>query len=208
MPPGTCARRPDGVSFKLSNDINFKNLSGETTMNSNLNPSTENEKRTRLPRGVIAGSILVLIGVFALLPHFITLPGTAMLIGLGLVFLAWGLLTRTSGLLIPGGVLTGIFAGTTLIEGPFAQLADPARGGVFLAAFAGGWVLITLLSLYTESPRPGWTWPLYPAVILALIAAALLAGDLGLKALELSSYIWPVALIGFGLYLVFRRRAQ
>lgn len=177
-------------------------------MNSKLEqPSLEHEKRAPLPGGVIAGGILVLVGIVSLLPRFVNLPGTALLIVLGLVFLAWGLLTRSSGLLIPGGVLTGIFAGATLVEGPFAQLADPARGGVFLAAFACGWVLISLLSNYTESPRVGWSWPLYPAAVLGLIAGALLAGDLGLRALELVGYVWPVALIGLGLFLVFKRRA-
>lgn len=176
-------------------------------MDVNPTPSVD-EKRPRIPGGVVAGVILVLVGLISLASRFIDLPGIAFPITIGLIFLVWGLITRTTGLLIPGGVLTGIFAGATLIEGPLAYLSEQGRGGTFLLAFAGGWVLISLLSLYTEGPRKWWSWPLYPAVILGLIGTALLAGEDGLRVLEFSGYIWPVILIVLGLALVFKRRTS
>ena len=174
-------------------------------MNANMNSPVE--KRSRLSGGIVAGSILVLIGLGSLAARFNNLPPMLFPLGLGILFLVAGLLARTSGLLIPGGVLTGIFTGAALIEGPFSYLADPSRGGVFLVTFAGGWVLISLLSLYTEGLRKWWSWPLYPAVVIGLVGGALLAGDSGLRVLEIFGTVWPVLLIAGGLYLVFKRRA-
>ena len=173
-------------------------------MNANLNSPVE--KHSRLSGSLVAGGILVMSGLITLAARFIDLPPMLFPLGLGIIFLAAGLLARTSGLLIPGGILTGIFAGASLIEGPFSTMADPSRGGVFLAAFAGGWVLISLLSLYTEGVRSWWSWPLYPAVVIGLVGVALLAGDSGFKVLEFIGTIWPVFLIAAGLYLVLKRR--
>jgi hypothetical protein len=169
-------------------------------------PAPPEENRSRPPRGVVGGVILVLIGLMTLISQFVKLPETALFIALGIIFLVWGLITRRTGLIIPGGILTGIFAGATLIEGPYAGLSEQGQGGVFLAAFACGWLLISLLSIYTEGPRKWWSWPLYPGVILGLIAISLFAGEIGQKALEIASYIWPVILIVIGLALVLRRR--
>ncbi len=176
-------------------------------MNANSNPSAEKSSR-RMRGGIVAGGILILIGAISLLSRVTTFNAMLYPLGLGLIFLAWGLLTRTSGLLIPGGVLTGIFAGSALMEIPMTGTSDPARGGVFLAVFAASWVLISLLSIYTESPRKGWTWPLFPAVALGLVAAALLAGETGMKALEYAGYGWPVVLIGVGIYLILKRNLK
>ncbi len=43
--------------------------------------------------------------------------------------------------------------------------------------------------------------------VLGLISVALLTGEMGLRALELLGYVWPVVLIGLGLFLVFKRRS-
>jgi hypothetical protein len=166
----------------------------------------QNSEKPRLAKGIVAGGILVIIGLLSLVFRLANFPPLSYPLILGAVFLAWGLLTRTTGLLIPGGILCGIFAGASLLEGPFANASDPSRGGIFLAAFAGGWVLISLLSLYTEGMHKWWSWPLYPAAALGLVATALLAGESGLKVLEMAGYLWPVVLIAIGIYLVLRRK--
>jgi hypothetical protein len=85
-------------------------------------------------------------------------------LGLGLVFLVWGILTHNAGLLIPAGILSGIGTGIVLIEGPLHVVSQQQEGGVFLMAFALGWFSITLLSLlFTHDPQ--W-WPLIPGSIL------------------------------------------
>jgi hypothetical protein len=68
-------------------------------MNANLNSPVE--KRSRLSGGIVAGGILILSGLITLAARFIDLPPMLFPLGLGIIFLAAGLLARTSGLLIP-----------------------------------------------------------------------------------------------------------
>ncbi|HEX2979743.1 MAG TPA: hypothetical protein VHO48_05735, partial [Anaerolineaceae bacterium] len=75
----------------------------------------------------------------------------------------------------------------------------------FFLVFAGGWLLITLLSTITEANHRPILWPLFPAGGMALFGGLLLAGDLGLKTLDLLGQGWPIALIVVGLYLALRR---
>ena len=94
----------------------------------------------------IAGIALVAIGALVLIVQFAEseVLGLLLLSGLGLIFLIWGCLVRSVGLLISGGVLSGIGLGAYLIAGPLSHL--DGEGGVFLLSFAAGWALITLLS--------------------------------------------------------------
>lgn len=66
-----------------------------------------------------ADIILILIGLLILAGEFIQSEtiGLLFLPILSLIFLAWGLLNRSIGLLIPGGILLGIGLGAYLIEG-------------------------------------------------------------------------------------------
>jgi hypothetical protein len=173
------------------------------TQSQNQAPQSETSSR---PRGWIAGGILILIGVVALLQQFASFPQLLFLPGLGLIFLAWGLMTRKTGLLIPGGVLAGLGLGAYLVESPFAFLGDPAKGGVVLLGMAAGWGLISLLSLITEGNGKWIVWPLIPGGILALLGGTLMAGQPGLQVLEYVGKGWPVVLIAIGLYLLLRRR--
>jgi hypothetical protein len=153
----------------------------------------------------VAGVALVVIGLVSLLTNIIDSPSLGMLIvpTLGLVFTLWGIVVRQVGLLIPGGILSGIGLGIYLVDGPFSALSGDAEAGVFLLAFALGWGLITLLSAFVE--RIHW-WPLIPGGILALIGGALLQGGLALEILAWVGKLWPLGLIAFGLYLVLRRK--
>lgn len=161
---------------------------------------------TRSRTGLISGLALILIGLLALAAQFfkIDMIGTLLLSALGLVFLAWGLLSRSAGLLIPGGILSGLGLGVILVSGPFANAGDPALGGVFLASFALGWALITLLSALL--PGQFMLWPLIPGGIMAVIGTALLAGEPGLQILALAGQGWPLILIAIGLYMLLWRK--
>jgi hypothetical protein len=171
------------------------------------NGSTEvvrggNENRKRL----IAGIALIALGLLALLPQFVDLDNIALLFlpALALVFLAWGLATRTLGLIIPGGILAGIGLGVYLMTEPFADLGGAVQPGVFLLAFSAGWALISLLSLATDEGFQ-W-WPLIPGGIIGLVGLFLMMGEAGLQVLQLIGLAWPVALIGLGIYILLRRR--
>lgn len=154
---------------------------------------------------LIAGIALIVIGLLTLTAQAFDLNDFSLLVlpTLAVIFLIWGLMTRTFGLIIPGGILGGLGLGTLLIELPWLHLSDTTKGGVFLLTFAAGWVLITLLSFFTCA-RWQW-WPLIPGGILAAIGGILLTGATGQKLLEALAYVWPIALILLGLYLLVRR---
>ena len=160
------------------------------------------EQRNR----TVGGLALIVLGLIALAAQFVEIGewlGLLILPGLGLIFFAWGILTRQSGLMIPGGILSGLGLGTLLVAGPFQNLGGSAEGGIFMLAFAFGWVLIPIVStIFTGDNH--W-WALIPGGIMALIGAGLLLGGVALSLLELLGQIWPVFLILGGLYLILRR---
>lgn len=156
-----------------------------------------------------AGVALIVIGIIALAGQFVPLPNLGLLVlpALGLVFLLWGILSREGGLLIPGGILSGIGLGVVLTQTIFSGFEEgEATAAVFLLSFALGWGLITLLSaIFTDET---YWWALIPGAIMALIGGALLAGGLALQLVGFAGRAWPVALIAVGLYLIFKRQAK
>lgn len=160
--------------------------------------------RARRTSPWITGLALVTIGVLALVAQFfeIDLVGLLFLPALGLIFLLWGMLARRGGLLIPGGILIGLGVGTLLVDRVFSQAPDTTQGGVIMLAFAGGWVLVTLVSVFFA--EQALYWPLIPALIMGVIGGALVADALGV--LSIIGTIWPVFLILGGLYFIIRRR--
>ncbi len=155
---------------------------------------------------LMAGLALIAIGTLILIFQAVDLryQGPLALAAIGLIFLLWGIGARVVGPLIPGGILSGIALGSFLIEGPFGHLEDPASGGVFVLAFAAGWVLITVLSAAVAGGIL-W-WPLIPGGVLAVIGGALLIGGSLLRVVVLLGDLWPLGLIAAGLYFLFRRR--
>lgn len=160
------------------------------------------ESRNRM----VGGLALIIFGLIALVAQFVDIGETLGLLivpTLGLIFLVWGLITRQSGLLIPGGILSGIGAGTLLITGPFESANGDVQGGVFMLAFALGWFLIPILSLIFT--RDNHWWAVIPGAIMAIIGGGLLFGGVAVTALEFLGKIWPVFLILGGLYLLLKR---
>ncbi|MCO6452921.1 MAG: hypothetical protein J5I90_19210 [Caldilineales bacterium] len=158
--------------------------------------------------GIIAGVVLIVIGALLIVAQFGRFEDIGLLIplGLGIVFLAWGLITRTFGLIIPGGILAGIGFGAALTEMTALNLPAENADSVILLSFAAGWFLIALLSKRTAG-RWHW-WPLIPGGILGAVGVLLLAGESGLQVLIWLGYLWPLALIGAGIYLVYRFAAR
>lgn len=157
----------------------------------------------------IGGLLLIGIGILFLLNQFFDLPGLESMaiffvLGLGLFFLAWGVVTREGGLIIPGGILTGIGTGIALIAGPLDLGDGDISGGVFMGAFAMGWVLITIFTaLFTDETQ--W-WALIPAAIMAIISGALLIEGPFMVALEWLGKLWPLALILGGIAMLLGAR--
>lgn len=154
----------------------------------------------------LGGIILIAMGAVILAAQLEAFANLRLffLPALGLLFLAWGIPNRSFGLVIPGGILCGIGVGIAIIAGPAANAAEPVKGAIFFLAFAAGWLLIALLSTFTDATFQ-W-WPLVPALILGSIGGLLLAGDAGQQVLRGLSYLAPLALMGVGAWILFRRR--
>ena len=90
------------------------------------------------------GLVLIAIGLLALIFQLLPIQmteslGLLIVPGLGALFLVWGILTRTDGLMIPGGILSGVGWGVYAI-------ADPSQFGkatmkVAFSLFSWGLVL-------------------------------------------------------------------
>jgi hypothetical protein len=160
------------------------------------------------------GVLLVLGGLFLLLNQFVTIDiGGGIFFGvLGLFFIIWGATTRNAGLLIPGGILTGLSMGVFLIE-DINAMPEYAQGGAFVIALGLGFALITLLTrLFADCTH--W-WALIVAGILALVGAGIVIVEMpqeGLlkqvveTAFTASQYLWPLILVGLGLWIIFKKR--
>jgi hypothetical protein len=177
-------------------------------MSLNTNSDKAHAARSGEAHGWLPGLGLLVVGLVLLVAQFARSEAVGVLIvpALSLVFIVWGAVTREPGFLIPGGVLAGIGAGSVCLvyDWPFGALSGDAEAGVFMLVFAGGWASITLLTaIFTD--RVHW-WPLVLAGFFALVGGALLVGGTAREALSLVGYLWPLALIALGLYLLMRRR--
>lgn len=169
-------------------------------------PTNETAKSNEGRERVILAVMLIAIGLLVFLSQIIDLPQIQLLIlpGLALIFLLWGLLIREIGLLIPGGILAGIALGVYLITGPYAGQIEENQGGIFLLAFSAGWALISLLSLVSKQGFQ-W-WPLIPGGIIGLVGLAVMRGGAAMQLLEILGYVWPLALVAVGVYILLKRR--
>ena len=171
-------------------------------MNASLNVTPPSG--VRHTRGPLGGIMLIVIGCIALVAQF--WPGAWvaywLLPALGIAFFVWGLLAREVGLLVPGGVLTGIGVGAVLMQAMQAAYGETGAAGIFMFAFGGGWLLITLASWFIR--KTVW-WPLVVAAVFGVVGTALLVGGTALTLLQTLGYLWPLVLIGLGAWIAIRR---
>jgi hypothetical protein len=172
-----------------------------------MDKQTEEKVERRDRGGVVGGLILVAVGVLALVMQFVEIGemmGWIVLGGLSLIFIIAGIATRQSAFFIPGGILAGLAVGIMLMLTPDLDWTSPDKGGLFLLAFAGGWVLIPVLSIiFSRGERH--LWALIVAVILALVGAGVSFGGAALDVLQALGKIWPIFLIAGGLLILFKR---
>ena len=152
---------------------------------------TEAVKQHRDRAALTLGSVLVVIGAVLLAGRFsdvVAAGGAALWIGLG--FLTWWAFRGTYGLLVPGGVLTGLGLGLMLGDGGFyCNAVALGLGAGFLAIYA--------LDALRRRRRSSW-WPLVPGIV--LVAVGLLQHTSGWDAL--GGLGWPLLLIVVGLIIV------
>jgi len=156
---------------------------------------------------LVGGLLLISIGILVLGAKFVDLPefpnlGLFFLPALGALFMLAGILSRNEGLMVPGGILSGIGWGAYLTAGPLTWASERQEGGVFLLAFALGWVSITVVSaLFAKKTLWG---TLVPAAVLAAIGGALVFGGAFIDLLEVAGKLWPLALIVAGLAVLLK----
>ncbi len=152
---------------------------------------------------IAAGIILIIFGAASLLQHWLDIGNyVVLLIGLGM--LAWGSVSRRTGWIIPGGVLTGIGLGILAMEGHwFFPNAD--SNGVFLVCFALGWIIISVLTALFTCTQ--W-WALIPGIIMAVVGSVTLAANGAIRWEDLN-LVYAVILLTAGLFLLaFKGRSK
>jgi len=141
--------------------------------------------------GLTLLSLGVLIALGELAPSLARFGGTIFLAGLGLSFCLVYLLARGNWwAIIPGGTLLTLAVVAGVPESGGLQI-----GGVFFLGLALTFAILGLIRVGDEHMR----WPWIPAGILALIGVGVAISSEGWV-----NYLWPVALIVFGGYLVVR----
>lgn len=155
-------------------------------------------------RNDLAGGIVLIgLGLFFLVGRLVDLDNWALLFlpALGAIFMIWGILAREGGLMIPGGIISGIGWGSYFIAGSTLD-SNLDDGGLFMVIFGLGFMSITLFSLIFAH-ETHW-WALIPGGIISGIGAAIMFGGVFLQALEMLGTYWPVILILVGIYVIFQ----
>lgn len=146
---------------------------------------------------------IILLALTALVALGVTAPalaeawgGPLFLGGIGLSFWAVYLANREHWwAIIPGGVLLTL-AVVASMETVFQRTEQRVEtGGLFFVGLGLTFALVGLL----PAPRGRMRWAFIPALVLLLMGLLVFAA-----AEQLINYLWPVALILVGLYLVFR----
>lgn len=139
----------------------------------------------------LTGLLLIAGGLLWALVATTDLDATVLVPGAGFAFVVAYLATRSYGLLIPGGILSGLGVG----------LVVAAQGGPDDAVVLGlglGFVAIWVIDRMLSDHGAAW-WPLIPGGILTAVGASRIAGirDIGI-------YLVPAALIAVGVALLLR----
>lgn len=173
--------------------LSWRIMSTSENASGSCSASGRDKSRGRL----VAGGVLLTIAIGALVAPQLRWAwnGSAFLLFLGGAFIVWAALGRVSGLLVPGGILTGLGVGNAL---------RPEFGNFgFLLCLAAGFLLISVLhlALFGRGAKNTW-WTVWPAGGIAL-AAVFAAGGPEVRELvrNLRDY-WPYALIVVALALI------
>ncbi len=155
-------------------------------------------------KSVVSGIGLIALGIVFLVTQYIDFDGRFFVLLLGLGFILWSIVSRSSGLLIPGGILSGIGTGIVLTESALAaNLSGDGEGSLFMLGFAAGWFLIPVLAKVFFNDYH--LWPVIPGSIMALIGVAVLTDGVLLEMIGSVGQFWPVILIVIGFSAIWKQ---
>jgi hypothetical protein len=154
---------------------------------------------------VITGVVVIALGLVMLIATVTDsqLVGQMIVLLLGVIFLAWGVAIRHPGPLIPGCILTGLGVGIVLSQWLSTSISGQAQGGLVTLGLGLGFLLIMPIQQFVTRQTAHW-WPLIPGGILTLTGFGLLLGDAGLTMLSWVGRLWPLAVIGVGIALLYQ----
>jgi hypothetical protein len=154
-------------------------------------------------RDWIAGTMLVVAGLFILGNRLFPDLLPVMPLIVGLLFLALFFLTRSAASAVVGSVLVGVGIGVLVVKG-----SDPDVGtGGFLISLAGGFFLAWILGLMFAIRSLRW-WPLVPGFVLLALGAIVTSGHMGQDVINAAADWWPVLLVLMGVFLLYRARSH
>ncbi|HEY1296826.1 MAG TPA: DUF4097 family beta strand repeat-containing protein [Chloroflexota bacterium] len=152
-------------------------------------------------RGVLAGSLLVAIGLSALFAAWLPGGGAWLFVGLGSAFMLARVLTGHRGYAVPAGILLGF--GTFVLLTETGWVIGPASGGLFFVCLGLGF-----LTIYAIAARPEAVWPILPGLLLIGFGTFVLASTFGPPFTNVSwlAQFWPLTLVAVGVWLLLRDR--
>lgn len=161
----------------------------------------ESTRRTdHNPGAFIGATVLILIGVLALLANLVgsNYVYESIPLGMGLAFLVAYALTRQYGFLVPAGILSGLGAGVLT-----SSLFNGGDGGPYVVISLGlGFLVIYALDVLVTGKALRW-WPLIPGGLMLLIGSGIASENAG-AARQLQ--VWaPVLLIALGVLILVTR---
>lgn len=164
-------------------------------MNECATPSAAPARDNRRGR-LVAGGVLLAVACAALAAPYLPpgFAGRAFVPFLGVAFVIWAALSRSAGLLVPGGVLLGVGIGTWL-QASYGPAA-------FLFSMAGGFLLISVLSLLLFGAKHKTWWTVFPAGGLAFAGIVVGGGPTIRETLRAMQGYWPYALIVVAIALI------
>lgn len=147
-----------------------------------------------------AGLALIAVGLILLAARMQLLRGDLTVVIIGALFLVGYVFTREYGLLVPGGILTGLGAGIA------ARTWVGSAGGPVILGLGLGFLLVYALDRAFGTQRAGGWWPVIPGGVLLVIWILVAARGVGVARSAVAW--WPVLLVALGIWLLLRRRGS
>ena len=156
------------------------------------------QDRTQRPGGVVAGALLVVVGILLLVVTQLGVGGEVVPAAIGVGFLVVYAFQPRYGFLVAGSIMTGLGAGI-VVETHF----NTAGAAVLLGLGLGFCAIYGIDLAVSRLKHSTLWWPLVPGVI--LLGIGLLVASQNFGELAWIGRWWPLALVVLGVLLLLGR---